>query len=141
MRVLVVALIVSILPIAPSASGAQTCLSFEPTVESIVGTLVRRTFPGPPNYEDVKRGDQAETGWYITLAQPVCFAGTPGDEPNSKDFARVNFVQLVLTHGEYKSDAELVGKHVRVTGTFFAAQTGHHHAPVLVQVRTLERAR
>ena len=135
------AVIVSILPFGTPATAARTCLTFEPAVESIVGTLVRRTFPGPPNYEDIKMGDQAETGWYVTLARPVCFAGTPGDEPNSKNIGHVNFVQLVLTHDEYTTHAGLVGKHVKVTGTFFAAQTGHHHAPVLVQVRMLERVK
>lgn len=133
--------IASVVSIGVWANTAKACLSFEPAVESVVGTLVRRTFPGPPNYEDVRTGDQAEMGWYVTLARPVCFAGRPGDEASSKDIADVNFVQLVLTHGEYKTHAGLIGKHVRVTGTFFAAQTGHHHAPVLVQVRTLVRER
>jgi hypothetical protein len=141
MSPLVITLILSIIFAAAPDGITKTCLSFEPAVDSIIGTLVRKTFPGPPNYESVQAGDQAETGWYVTLAQPVCFAGTSTNGPNSRDIAAVHLVQLVLTHGEYKSHAGLVGKHVKVTGTFFAAQTGHHHAPVLVQVRTLERAR
>jgi Domain of unknown function (DUF4431) len=141
MRVSVAILTLSVLSITPATGTARPCLSFEPAVESINGRLVRKTFAGPPNYESVKAGDQAETGWYVALAQPVCFTGTPGDEANGKDVAEVKLVQLVLTQDEYKTHAALVGKNVKVTGTFFAWQTGHHHTPVLLHVTTLERAK
>jgi hypothetical protein len=136
--------VVTVLSVVFSAAvplpAAQSCLSFEPTVESIVGTLVRKTFAGPPNYESVKAGDEAETGWYVSLARPICVGGTPRDEPN-EDVSGVKLVQLVLTHGEYKTHARLVGKTVKATGTFFAAQTGHHYTPVLLQVVSLERTK
>jgi hypothetical protein len=141
MRALVVILMLSAVSDALPMRTTKRCLSFEPDVESIVGTLVRKTFPGPPNYESIKAGDQAETGWYVALPQPACFTGTQGDESNRQDVAGVKLVQLVLTHGEYKSHAGLVGKRVKVAGTFFTAETGHHHTPVLLQVMTLERAR
>src|SRR6185295_549461 len=72
--------------------------------------------------------------------RPICFSETPRDESHSGSVADVKLVQLVLTHGEYKSHARLVGKTVKATGAFFAAQTGHHHTPVLLQVASLEPA-
>ena len=138
MRALVGTLIHAVSSSAPQARAAESCLSLEPAVESIVGTLVRKTFPGPPNYESIKAGDQAETGWYLALAQPICLVKTPRDESTGKDIAGVKLVQLIATHGEYQSHARLVGKKVKTTGTFFTAQTGHHHTPVLMQVITLE---
>ena len=119
---------------------APPCFHFEPAVASISGTLVRKTYPGPPNYEDIKTGDRPETGWYLRLAEPICLVGTPGDELNSEDEAGVNAVQLVLTHNEYKTHARLVGKKVTATGTFFRSYTGHHHTPVLLTVARLELA-
>src|ERR1700752_1178436 len=108
MRVLVTILLfaVSSTPVQPRA--AQPCLSFEPTIESIVGSLVRRTFAGPPNYESVKAGDEAETGWYVSLARPICVARAARDESQSEDVSGVQLVQLVLTHGEYKTHARLL---------------------------------
>ncbi len=141
LRSLVAILTLSVFSTTPATGATPPCLSFEPAVESIAGRLVRKTFAGPPNYESIKAGDEAETGWYVALAQPVCFTGTPGDEANGKDVAGIKLVQLVLMHGEYKTHAALVGKDVKVTGTFFTWQTGHHHTPVLLEVMTLERAK
>ena len=120
-----------------SAISAPPCFHFEPAVTSISGILVSKTYPGPPNYEDIKKGDQPETGWYLKLAEPICLVGTLGDELNSEDVAGVSAVQLVLTHNEYVTHARLVGKRVMATGTFFRAHTGHHHTPVLLTVTSL----
>ena len=134
MRLSVVTLILAVFWSVLPAHAATPCLHFEPAVESIVGTLVRKTFPGPPNYEDIKKGDQAETGWYVNLMAPVCLTGTPGDDLNSEDVAGVKLIQLVLTHDEYKTHTRLVGKKVKATGTFFTGHTGHHHTDVLISV-------
>jgi hypothetical protein len=31
------------------------CLSYEPTLVPLTGTIIRRTLPGPPNYKSVAR--------------------------------------------------------------------------------------
>lgn len=58
--------------IAQSALGA--CFTYGPTV-AISGKLEQRTFPGLPNYEDVRKGDQPEKGFYLSLSTPVCTSG------------------------------------------------------------------
>src|SRR5438309_10145585 len=39
---------------------AQRCLEYGPTV-SLTGRLHSRIFPGPPNYQSIRRGDRKET--------------------------------------------------------------------------------
>jgi hypothetical protein len=139
-RSLAATLIFGLMSVAAPARSAPDCFRFEPAVATISGPLVRHTFAGPPNYEDVKKGDRPETGWYVRLAEPICFVGTPGDAVNGEDVAGVDLVQLVLTHDEYKTHGRLVGQNVKATGTFFHWHTGHHHTPVLLTVTRLERA-
>jgi Domain of unknown function (DUF4431) len=140
MRVLRVTLVMALSAFV-ATHAATPCLQFEPAVTSIVGTLTRKTFPGPPNYESIKDGDRPETYWYVIPATALCVAGTPGDAVNGKDLADITIVQLTLLHDEYTTHARLLGKNVNVTGTVSAAITGHHHAPVVLEVATLELAR
>jgi Domain of unknown function (DUF4431) len=113
------------------------CLSYEPSVVKVAGTLGRKTVPGPPNYESVSNGDRPETYWFVQLSRPVC-VGEDEKEPDlypaKKD---VGSIQLVLTPDAYAACKELVGKRVVASGTLFGAITGHHHTPVLLTVRTL----
>jgi len=91
-------------------------LSYEPAVVTLEGTLVRRTFPGPPNYESIRKGDRPETAWILELGAPVCV---------------------------YPDSAEpdiLWGKEVIVMGTLYGVHTGHHHTPVLLTIESIEKA-
>lgn len=99
------------------------------------GSLSRPVFPGPPNYEDVKKGDKPERAYIIKLDAPIC---ATGDEflDSSQTF---DTVQLLVDDSTNDSRAlnasltQLIGKRVEVTGkSGFGAQTGHHHAPLLV---------
>jgi hypothetical protein len=113
------------------------CLSYEPSVVKVAGTLGRKTVPGPPNYESVSNGDRPETYWFVQLSRPVCVGEDekePDLNPAKKD---VRSIQLVLTPDAYAACKELVGKRVVASGTLFGAITGHHHTPVLLTVRTL----
>jgi hypothetical protein len=113
------------------------CLSYEPTVVKIAGSLERKTVPGPPNYESVRNGDKPETYWFVKLSEPICVAEDekePDLNPAKKGVGRI---QLVLSPDAYAAYKELVGKRVVVSGTLFGAITGHHHTPVLLTVLTL----
>src|SRR5262245_14381421 len=57
---------------AVAQAASSHCLSYEPSVVKLTGTLVRKTFPGPPNYEDISRGDRPETYWLLVLSRPAC---------------------------------------------------------------------
>jgi hypothetical protein len=111
---------------------AETCLTYTSPV-NLEGTLVRKTFAGPPNYEDVRTGDRAETYWLLRLQEHICVAGRRIDAGIDAAQSSVTEVQLVLTAKQYRSYRNRIGKRVRVSGMLFGAHTGHHHTPVLLE--------
>lgn len=128
-------LILLLLLAAPAQGLAQAgrqCLSYEPATVSLHGRLLRRTFPGPPNYESVKRGDKPETYWLLHLDAPICVAASADNDAESG----VTDLQLILTTKEYARFRKFVRRAIRVEvrGTLFHAVTGHHHTPVLLEV-------
>jgi hypothetical protein len=123
------------------AQSGEACLSYEPTVVKLTGTIISRTFPGPPNYESIKGGDEPETYWLLVLRRPVCVnEGQPGEFNEAKKGIRR--IQLVF-HSEdaYDKYRHLPGKRVVATGTLYAGFTGHHKTPVLLRVNTLRGAK
>src|SRR5215472_16788896 len=103
------------------------CLTYEPTVVRITGTIIERTFPGPPNYESIKDGDEPETYWPLVLRGPVCVdQGDPGDLINEGKKG-IRRIQLVLhDEGAYDKYHRLLGKRVVATGTLYGSHTAHH---------------
>lgn len=114
------------------------CLRYEPEVVTFAGTLVRKTFPGPPNYENVKNGARAETYWLLDLTTSACVDEDTAAPDLNPAQAGVREIQLVLQLQQYARYKALVGKKIVVTGTLFGEHTGHHHTPVLLKVRSLE---
>lgn len=137
MRHLVLGFLV-VLGLCASAS-AQQCLEYGPTV-TLTGTLRSKVFPGPPNYESIKRGDRAETAIILSLATPICTAA--GNPAEFVDVAETDIrdLQLVITKpSDWKLVKRLVGnKPVVVTGTLFHSHTGHHRTKVLLTVAELK---
>lgn len=115
------------------------CERYEPTVVIMHGTIVRRTFPGPPNYDNIHKGDRAETYWLLKLDTPVCVdekQASPDLNPAAKG---IRAVQLVMMDVDaYKKYRELVGKRVIAKGSLFGQITAHHHTPVLMKVKSIE---
>ena len=114
------------------------CLSYEPAVVTLSGTLVRKTFPGPPNYESVKKGDRPETGWFLNLPESVCVNESKTEPDLNPKQSGIHEIQLVLQPEQYQQHKGMVGRKVLATGTLFGEHTGHHHTPVLLRVRKLE---
>src|SRR5690242_5188894 len=48
------------------------CLPYEPLIVELRGVLIQRTFPGPPNYESIRKGDRAETSWLLDRPDSIC---------------------------------------------------------------------
>src|SRR5262245_65423772 len=51
---------------------------------SFQGILNYRIFPGPPNYEDVRKGDTPEPTYILKLDEPVCATGVESVDPITK---------------------------------------------------------
>ncbi|MBZ5547108.1 MAG: DUF4431 domain-containing protein [Acidobacteriia bacterium] len=123
----------------PAQVELSGCRSYEPAVVALHGTLVRKTFAGPPNYRDIRKGDKAETYWLLNLDSPICLnedKAEPDLNPAQKNVRRV---QLVLDQEAYEHFKAMLGKRVVATGSLFGAHTGHHHTPVLLRVSSLEQ--
>lgn len=122
------------------SSNANEVVYFDPNSVTLNGTIITLTFPGPPNYESIKKGDKAETGPYLILSNPIDI-----ELPNSKSSKRdeidepqknVKLLQLiVINQGDWKNIKE--GNNVSVTGTLSSALTAHHHARALLMVNKI----
>ena len=115
------------------------CLSYEPAVVTLSGTLVRKTFPGPPNYESVRKGDRPETSRFLDLSESVCVNESTTEPDLNPKQSGIREIQLVVKPDQYQQHNGLVGRKVLATGTLFGEHTGHHRTPVLLTVRTLVR--
>jgi hypothetical protein len=121
-------------------AASSHCLSYEPSVVTLTGTLVRKTFPGPPNYEDVRHGDRPETYWFLKLSKPVCVDEDKAQPDLNPAHKKIRTIQLVVPVEFYKKYKDLLGQQVVVTGTLFGAHTAHHVTPVLLTVVSLAKA-
>jgi len=122
-----------------SSSLKEKCLNYEPKKVQLEGELYKKSFPGPPNYEDIKSGDEEEIYWLIKTTKPFCVnksSYVEGDELHG-----LSEVQLVVDGLDfYNSKRHLLGKIVVLSGTLFPQITGHHKTEVLITVETLEKA-
>jgi hypothetical protein len=117
----------------PSPSHASEVLGYEPVVVSLRGTISLQDFAGPPNYENVARGDRLERAWILHLKNSVRVVATLGDELSyTQDDVRE--VQLLCGEDCGKKVYFSEGKEVTLVGTLFSAHTGHHHKGVLMNV-------
>lgn len=122
---------------APAASAACYDLG-QSEPHQLTGMLSYRIFAGPPNYEDVQKGDTPEPGYVLTLPSSICLDGDEFADPNQP----FNEVQLVGTEATDSMLADMKNQEVTVTlERQMAAQTGHHHRPLVAWVTEIVPAR
>ncbi len=122
---------------APAPMQAAECLSLrEPHRLTFAGTLSYRIFPGPPNYEDVRKGDAPEPAYIVKLGEPICVTGDEFLDANEK----IEQIQVFpesehIGRGVETDLRRLVGQRVKVEGTSaFGRHTAHHHAPLQLRL-------
>jgi hypothetical protein len=121
------------------AEPGRDCLSYEPVKTKLTGTLLKKTFPGPPSYESIANGDKPETYWLLVLSHAVCVNADKKDSFNVA-YRDVHRIQLVFLDGTmYKTHRVLLGKRAVVEGNLIGANSGHHHTPVLLIVSALSK--
>jgi hypothetical protein len=58
--------------------------------------LTYNIFPGPPNFEDVRKGDKPEPTYILQLLKPICVSGDEFIDPK-KQIDRIQFFQITRT--------------------------------------------
>ena len=115
---------------------AQTCLNYEPDVVTLTGVIRIRSFPGPPNFESVAKGDERENVWILRLRKPICVAAKGDTDAET----RITELQIALPRVEQvERYSPFEDRRVTITGTLFRAETGHHHTKVLIAVTNLKK--
>ena len=116
-----------------AAAGPREQLSFWPARVELTGVITERTFPGPPEYADIKKGDKPERVWIMHLDRPTSVRPAPEDRENSevKDARDVT----VYFYDRYKDChwERLLGKHVRVKGVLFSAINAHQRTDISIR--------
>ena len=120
----------------PDAAGADW-YEYEPAVVELEGTLVIKTFFGPPNYGEDPETDEKEETRILSLDKPINIRSKDENDPVlGPTESDVREVQLVFD-GKLR---KWVGKKLIVKGTLFHAHTGHHHTDVLLAVESISPA-
>src|SRR5258708_32838459 len=120
------------LTICINASANASCIDLKRTdTLSFEGTLNYRIFPGPPNYEDVRKGDTPEPTYILKLEEPICATGNEFVDQNVK-FDRIQIFPESGKAGQalwrgLPRPSWAAGVFVGAGG--FGAQTGPAHAP------------
>jgi Domain of unknown function (DUF4431) len=118
--------------------ASAPCLAYEPQIVKLTGTLISKTYPGPPEYASIRAGDEPETYWLVALPQPICVARDDSQPYTYGSQKNVRRVQLVFRNVTiYRTHRKLLGRQVVATGTLYEANTIHHKTPVLLWVHTL----
>jgi hypothetical protein len=121
-----------------NCDASASCLPFN-GVKNLRGTLIEKSFPGPPNYESIKVGDKEERFWLLRTEEVICVDKDPEDENGANVGLRhITEIQLVLLADGYRRYRHLLGKPVQLSGSFFSAHTGHHKTPVLLDQPTIK---
>jgi hypothetical protein len=98
------------------------------------GHLSHRIFAGPPNFEDVQKGDTPEPGYILKLDHPICITGDDFADPKHM----FDEVQLVPNEETEKEMTRLRDTDVFVEVVNpMPAMTGHHHRPLLAWVKSI----
>jgi hypothetical protein len=115
-----------------SGAAAQGCLKADDTAEvKITGTLAIVKFKHP-------NGTNLQA-YVVRLLKPVCADVTDMD----KKVQRVDRIGRVQVSGELdeRTFKRLLNKRVTVGGTLFGQHTAYHIAPILIQMKSIDRAK
>src|SRR5215472_3010728 len=105
---------------AASKAQSQQCLKYEPETVTLIGFVFAKDFPGPPNYQSIRAGDERMRYWILRLDKPLCVDG--GRDDGDVPVAKAREVQLVFADDSpYKKYGALVKSRARfrVAGTLF----------------------
>jgi hypothetical protein len=110
---------------------AARCLRYDRDTVALSGRVERRIYPGRPNYESIRDGDQPDTVYVLRLSAPLCTMASPDFEART----HVREVQLYFDREDVAGVRALRGRSTMLRGTLTGAVWGWHHLPVLFEIR------
>jgi len=120
-----------------TAKAAAECLPLDDSVVNLTGQIVTRTYPGPPNYEDIRRGDRPETQLVLILPRPICAVGCGITGTIEKPLRIDDVTEITLVPSDTVPRIQAIGKVFTVSGTLFEAHTAHHRTKLLLTLRSV----
>jgi hypothetical protein len=121
-----------------SGSLAAQCLYYGEV--SLTGRLVQQTYPGPPDFESVTKGDAPLVIWILQLDVGVCIVSSSASYPNVYNEREI---QLVIGNDQYARSAayagyrDLLGKKISVTGRLLPGG-GKYEKPQVITLRSIK---
>ena len=93
----------------------------------LTGRVALKSFYGPPNFGENPKTDSIETHYVLLTDQAFVF--------NTEATKELQIISLG------QSLKLFTGKLVRLTGTPFLAETGHHFTPIVIELISIEAVR
>lgn len=102
----------------------------------LVGTLVRQTYAGPPDYESVTKGDEPRVIWILQLDARACVDsnGRYPREPSQIE------IELALSADQYARYQNLLGQKIIASGELIHGGANYQKRLVL-ETRDLQKTR
>ena len=130
----------ALLPGAAAALEPEVCHEYEGDAVSLLGTIRLETFPGPPGFLSVHRGDEPVRELILELKEPVCVKAEPDREEGPLPaLDRVDRVQA-LTPLHIPIEAELLGRlgePVWLHGKLVPPDSRYHYLPLLIKANRM----
>lgn len=115
------------------AMAKESCYHYGGIPVSLSGTVEIKTFYGAPNYGENPQTDSRETQAILFLEKPICVEANQSGEA-----AEQNQANVTLVPPDKENMIKYAGKHLAVKGVLFHAFNGHHHTPILMEIRQIE---
>ena len=115
--------------------AAAPCFHYNQDGVELSGTVILKTFFGPPNYGEDPSTDSKERQALLKLDYPLCVDASLDGE----DKAEMQQTLITLVPLGNITLVPLAGHHVTVSGSLFHAISGHHHTPVLISIEVPPR--
>jgi hypothetical protein len=116
--------------------GTVDCLRYQSSSNVLTGTVVATREFGPPNYGETPSMDEKVTVPVLKIDHPIRVCPSQRDEAGPDAVQEINTLQIVTRS---RFPIGLYGSRIRVNGTLFPAQSGHHYTPVLIWASRIVR--
>src|SRR5437870_9835899 len=112
------------------AGLTDSCHHYRPAPVSLTGRLIRRTLPGPPNYQSIARGDRPQVADLLILDAPICTIPDYKDSPNTDAFQGQDTIHVRRSQSTWRAGCRLTARSLIVACTLLDRAPVSHPTPV-----------